>query len=97
MLTLVGLRTISTVIVGLPVDFTGCERLLLGFIAACWISRDAQADRYEWPQDYTLIFYPIVLPAYLIHTRKWRGAAWLVVVVAAYGFTFLLPAVFIEQ
>lgn len=67
------------------------ERILLGFIAASWISRDARTKAAEWPADYTFIFFPVVLPIYLFLTRRWMGIVWQLILMAVYTTTFVIP------
>lgn len=66
------------------------DTLLLGYIAAWWMARDVRCRR-NWPSDWTMIFYPVVFPIYLVATRKWKGLAWLSFLLVVLALVFTLP------
>jgi len=72
------------------------DALLLGYITAWWMARDVR-NKENWPSDWTMIFYPIVFPIYLIATRKWKGLAWLVLLLFVLALVFGLPQFFLNE
>jgi hypothetical protein len=70
------------------------ETISLAFIAACWVSRDSTKSKEPWPTDHVMIFYAVLFPAYIITTRKWKGAALLLKLATALLLTAIIPAFF---
>ena len=74
----------------------GYERLMtwaFSIMLALWCMEDAKERRFHRPYEFgafLLFAWPLVLPAYLIRTRGWRGVA----VFAVFVLLALLPAIF---
>lgn len=49
------------------------ERFFLYYPIACWVYYDSRKRKVYFPSDWILIFMVIFLPAYLFHTRRWKG------------------------
>ncbi len=67
--------------------------ILFSFIAACWVSRDSQKKGDSWPADHIMSFCVVLFPAYVLTTRKWKGAALLLGLVTAVILTGVLPEI----
>ena len=88
-------RNSADVRFGRPVSPHYLDAVLLGFMAACWVARDAK-NRLSWPSDHTMLFYPVVFPVYLVVTRKWMGILWLTLLWLGWFLSFILPVLFLK-
>lgn len=62
------------------------EGYVFGYIAAVWVGRDSVRTRRLWPTDLTMIFYPFMLPAYLIASRGWKGVVIGIAMIGSFAF-----------
>ncbi len=58
--------------------------ICLYYAAACWVSRDAVKQNVYFPEDQTFVFFWISFPSYLYESRKWKGIAMFVGLIAGY-------------
>ena len=65
-------------------------RAAFGYTAACWASRDARKRSADgWPMDHVMFFSFILLPAYIVVTRKWKGVGILIVLAVCLTLPYL--------
>jgi hypothetical protein len=67
------------------------DRFTLGFIAACWVAKDARKRGGVCPTDQILYFTSLLVPVHILVTRKWRGVLLIVLLASGLLLTNALP------
>jgi hypothetical protein len=71
--------------------------VLNGFCLTSWGLVDARLRKHPIPvvaRDWFFLFSPVLVPAYVIWTRRWRGALWVILIgVSCYVLTIVIMTV----
>ena len=101
LLSLVALYTAGSVAAGIHDEWPAAEADLIyafGFtlLLMWWVYVDRHKRRYPAPFEFeAFVFFawPVVVPAYLIHTRRWRALPLIAALYGAYWFSYLVDLV----
>lgn len=59
------------------------ESFFLYYPIACWVYFDSRKQKIYFPSDWVMLLMILFLPAYMYHTRRWKGLGFLFLLVLA--------------